>query len=92
MGRKCVDRTGHRYGRLVVLRPAPAERYMRWHCACDCGGTAIVRGDFLREGWTKSCGCLRRENAREQGRKYGGKNKREGALTYTFAALAECMP
>ena len=102
MGRKVKDRTGERYGRLVVLEryvdPAPAKFQAgnygagmpaRWRCVCDCGNTCTVRADFLKNGWTKSCGCLRRENARALGRSYGGPRvKREpDAPAYSFAAL-----
>ncbi len=29
-----------------------------WECLCDCGNTKIIRGFFLKNGETKSCGCL----------------------------------
>lgn len=32
-------------------------------CTCDCGVTKLVRLDKLRDGTTKSCGCLARELA-----------------------------
>lgn len=90
MGRRIRDRTGQRYGRLVCVRPAESARYARWHCRCDCGGTAIVRGDFLSNGWTQSCGCLRRENAREQGAKAWSRT-RIAPPAYHFDALASAM-
>jgi hypothetical protein len=31
-------------------------------CICDCGKTVIVRLTSFRTGYTKSCGCLTREN------------------------------
>jgi len=30
---------------------------VQWHCLCDCGKVAIVRGDNLTSGRTTSCGC-----------------------------------
>lgn len=30
-----------------------------WLCQCDCGRQAVVRGDSLSSGNTRSCGCLR---------------------------------
>ena len=63
MGRKVIDETGNRYGRLVVL-----ERFWdakgtaaEWVCQCDCGEVLGVRGTKLRDGGIRSCGCLRRE-------------------------------
>jgi len=32
-----------------------------WQCVCECGNTLIVRGQDLRNGHTKSCGCLNDE-------------------------------
>lgn len=29
-----------------------------YRCLCDCGEETIVRGTLLRNGQTKSCGCL----------------------------------
>jgi hypothetical protein len=60
---KTIDETGNRYGRLtVVCRAGSTKRHMaRWLCQCDCGGVSIVRGADLRNGNTKSCGCLEQE-------------------------------
>jgi hypothetical protein len=69
MGKKLVDLTGQRFGRLMVIGQAPsvitdANVYRTmWHCQCDCGNKAVVGGENLKMGITKSCGCLRRENA-----------------------------
>lgn len=50
---------GQKFGRLKVL--ARLGLYAR--CQCDCGATCTPRMDKLREGKTKSCGCLARELA-----------------------------
>lgn len=34
-----------------------------WLCECECGNKLNVRGSTLKNGNTKSCGCLRRKNA-----------------------------
>lgn len=61
-----VDRTGHRYERLVAIRPMrkAGKGGAYWECKCDCGRTIVVRGDQLVEG-QKSCGCQKDEVARE---------------------------
>jgi hypothetical protein len=59
-----IDRTGQRYGRLLVTSPAPSKHgYARWWCMCDCGKTKNVSGTCLQAGKIKSCGCLRKETA-----------------------------
>lgn len=60
-GRKKLDLTGQRFGRLTVLREEPQrDKYGRvmWICRCDCGNIVSVAGTDLRRGSTKSCGCL----------------------------------
>lgn len=32
-----------------------------WECLCICGETIVTSGSSLRNGSTKSCGCLKRE-------------------------------
>ena len=61
------DIVGDRFNRLVVLREMSRRRYDRfWLCRCDCGNEKVVRGDRLRNGVTKSCGCLTADKARER--------------------------
>jgi hypothetical protein len=36
-----------------------------WNCICDCGNAALVRGEYLRYGHTRSCGCDLRRGVRE---------------------------
>ena len=66
-----IDLTGQRFGRLVVLgREETLKRGVsRWLCQCDCGGQIVTSTNSLRRGATRSCGCLHRESAREQGLK-----------------------
>lgn len=58
------DLTGHRFGRLIVLRRVqnkPGSKRTRWLCQCDCGALKEVGSDELKNGNTQSCGCYRRE-------------------------------
>jgi len=73
---KTKDLTNQRFGRLKVLEQQATDTgrgKALWRCQCDCGETTIVRGDCLNRGVTKSCGCLRREEART--RRVGKKKK-----------------
>lgn len=62
------DRTGIRYGRLIALYPTEKRigTNVVWHCRCDCGNEVDVDGSQLGTR-TFSCGCLRRDIAREKG-------------------------
>lgn len=57
------DERGNRYGRLLVIERVGSDprHQATWLCECDCGKEAIVRGVVLRDGRTKSCGCLKSE-------------------------------
>lgn len=56
------DMSSRRFGRLLVLEPAPNNkqkgRRFTWKCLCDCGKIVFIMGQNLRGGITKSCGCL----------------------------------
>lgn len=74
--RFAADMTGQRFGRLVVTGRAPnsdkpGDRVPRWHCRCDCGTDRVVRATLLRNGATRSCGCLMRERAATVNRSHG---------------------
>lgn len=73
MGRKLIDLSGRRFGRLTVIRKAErhAEGTWKWECACDCGGSKVCRGYSLVRGDTRSCGCLQREHSRPTARRHG---------------------
>ena len=82
-----VDLVGQRFGRLTVVEfDSIKDHKARWKCVCDCGLTVIVRGNALRSGNTKSCGCLHREKLIETGHantKHGESHDRRTRL-YTI--------
>ena len=59
--------TGMRFGRLTVVQPTKERNRSSivWECRCDCGKTAFLPTSRLIKGETKSCGCLRRDNGRD---------------------------
>lgn len=67
-GRRFIDRTGQRFGRLTVVKYA-GQRGKKtasyWECLCDCGNTSVVLGSNLGKR-TNSCGCIAREDARRK--------------------------
>lgn len=59
---RVVDLTGERFGRLsVVERKGYRRGRPAWACLCDCGAETLVAGKDLREGDTKSCGCIHKD-------------------------------
>lgn len=62
MDTRILNLAGKQFGRLFVVSPAPriANR-TAWNCVCECGSKRIVRTQSLRNGETRSCGCLSSE-------------------------------
>lgn len=60
-----IDMTGKKYGRLTAIKRVESALDIRpvWLFRCECGNTHIARGNDVRSGRIKSCGCLHRENA-----------------------------
>jgi hypothetical protein len=59
-----MNLVGQRFERLTVIKEAPRDpQYKKprrmWECLCDCGEIAIVTTTNLRNGGTRSCGCIR---------------------------------
>ena len=73
---KFVDLTGQRFGRLTVIKRVEndGEKVM-WLCRCDCGNETTVFSGYLRNGDTKSCGCLSKDKLRERRFKHGESRK-----------------
>ena len=57
------NETGNRYGKLTVIRYDHTDKRQGayWLCACDCGCTTVAKGNRLRNGKTRSCGCMKAE-------------------------------
>lgn len=57
---KMIDMTGQKRGRLTVVERVDnnSQGQTQWRCICECGNECITTGVYLRNGHTKSCGCL----------------------------------
>lgn len=63
---KILDLTGQKFGRLKVLQFIEIRKHHSyWLCKCNCGNITEVSNSSLRSGKVKSCGCLRKETAKE---------------------------
>ncbi|MGN1298074.1 MAG: HNH endonuclease [Clostridia bacterium] len=80
---KKIDLTGKKFNNLTVISEnGKTGKEILWKCKCDCGNVVNVRGYDLKNGHTKSCGCIRKENSkstiREKNKQYIDKNFVEG--------------
>lgn len=66
---------GDRYGRLVVVEAAGYDKHgnKTFVCLCECGIRTTVGGYSLRQGNTKSCGCLKRSVLGDATRTHGAR-------------------
>lgn len=73
-----MDLIGDIYGRLEVLDRAETIRGQpRWRCRCICGNITTVRHGGLRNGNTRSCGCLSKEVSSRISYKHGKSHTKE---------------
>jgi len=62
---RLIDLNGRKFGRLTVLTRAPRnynKRHPVWICECTCGEVRFIVGFNLRNGNSRSCGCVWKEN------------------------------
>lgn len=58
-----IDLSKQRFGRLIVTKRVDNNKQGKscWLCLCDCGKNTIVYSGSLKNGDTRSCGCLQKE-------------------------------
>lgn len=90
--------TGQKIGHLTVLgmaeKPNCQETRAYWWCQCDCSehNIILVDGKSLRNGNTKSCGCLQKKLARQNAIKrntsiFPGKGNKRNLTNRIFGKL-----
>jgi hypothetical protein len=69
--RPLIDKTGKRFGKLLVLNldriDKPEGAF--WRCQCDCGAIKIFRTALLKQGRSRSCGCIQTTHKATRGGK-----------------------
>lgn len=59
---------GQKFGRLTVIRfSGVVDSEAFWECSCECGGAKTTNSERLKNGGTKSCGCLKADSLRAVG-------------------------
>ena len=65
------DLRGQRFGRLVGVAYVETNNYghARFLFQCDCGEERVLCAQSVKHGFSRSCGCLRRDSnhARRRG-------------------------
>lgn len=86
---KFIDITGKKYGRLTVLERdfSKGKKRTYWKCQCECGNQTIVDGVKLKNGSTKSCGCLNDENRKKHIELFTKHNMRNSPLYDVWCGL-----
>lgn len=66
------DLTGKKFNNLLVIKKIDnkSEKVM-WLCKCDCGKETIGNSSSIKNGYKKSCGCLRNKIKNILGEKFG---------------------
>lgn len=91
---KFIDLTGKKFGRLTVLERTEekgSRSEIKWQCKCDCGNVVIVRGQYLRSGATKSCGCYHREQTSKATKIHGLKHERLYRIWKNMKSRCYCV-
>lgn len=61
-----LDLISKTFNRLTVIEEVQSlEKDSHWLCQCECGNKTVVRGNAIKSGTTKSCGCLAIEVAQK---------------------------
>jgi len=69
---KPLDLSNKKFNRLTPIKicgKTKDNKYI-WSCKCDCGNFVSVIGKNIKNGNTKSCGCLRKEQCYSNGKIY----------------------
>lgn len=75
-----------KYNRLTILEYTRTDsNYQKWYmCRCDCGTIREFRIAHIKNGNTKSCGCLQKEKVSTLAKRTLTKHGYTGTRTYTI--------
>lgn len=89
---------GDRFGRLVIkyrdFEEHTEKGVIYWLCQCDCGNTTTVKTKSLKNGNTRSCGCLNDDTRRERIVQWNEEHAPEmvGRISGWLTVLREALP
>jgi hypothetical protein len=78
------DLSGSKFGQLLVIRKLPkiSNIAVSYICLCDCGIYKNIQAQSLKNGVTKSCGCLRIKATKERCQTHGNRVNRHKTDEY----------
>lgn len=91
---KVSELSGNTYGRLTVIERCENDISSygtvrsKWLCRCSCGNEVKVIGQHLKNGNTKSCGCLKIDKTIERSYRHGEGKSRLYQIYY--AMIGRC--
>ena len=89
-----IDISGQKFGMLIAIKRIGSKRGNAvWLCQCACGGEKSAIISNLKNGNTKSCGCLVAEAAKARAphkHGYGRRGKSPGTYVTWEAMRARC--
>ena len=89
---KFVDISGMKFGRLTVIDRAPnRDKTTMWNCECECSNKTVVPGGDLKNGTTKSCGCLQIDVVKKRNYKHGFSKRLRGDEERFYGVHAEMI-
>ena len=72
------DLSGKIFNRFTVLNEYKIEnKRTKWLCLCKCGNKKFVEAYNLKKGYTKSCGCLNKEQTAKRNTSHGMSKTKE---------------
>ena len=94
-GQERPNMVGQRFNRWLVISynksVSNQKEYDYYSCHCDCGTQRVVKGVNLRNGNSRSCGCLQRETISKIGKqlnKYDQTNENNPNYSTGFSSRA----
>ena len=73
-----IKHAGEKFSRLTIvysyMKKEKRQRHRWARCICKCGEKCDIRLSYLKNGHTKSCGCLCRETTKERVYRHGKSN------------------
>jgi HNH endonuclease len=92
---KKLDLLNKKFGKLLAIEKTNKRKDGKviWKCLCDCGNIVEVVGKSLKNGTTKSCGCIRIKELK--GKRFGRLLVLENTFTknnsnYIWKCLCDC--